>query len=68
MRTLKVDHSLGLLNTVPVYACCSDIVINSTTFHVQKHPHLDHKLYDHSIGDYKKFFTLGDGEPWESCE
>ena len=43
-RTLKVDHSLGLLKIVPVYACCSDIVINSSTFHVQKHPHLDHKL------------------------
>ena len=43
-RTLKVDHSLGLLKIVPVYAWCSNTVINSSTFHVQKHPHLDHKL------------------------
>lgn len=48
-RTLKVDHSLGLPKTVPVYVCCSDTVIKSTTFHAPSVPTWTINLWSLSI-------------------
>lgn len=43
----KDDHKSWFAWTVPLFACCLNLIISSVFFHSQKYPSLNNTLYDH---------------------